>query len=678
MLRRTDDEQVLEVWTENGRQLQRRILLDAKLHGKVIDNAGGFGRPRWNPQESAIVFAAERKPPSTASFFEASKSSNDDDKNKKIVGGQFTLGLGKTESWGEQYSKQSALLDLFIVSIETGKVVKVENVPGSPSESGLDGFSLGDAVWTPDGQSIVYVGWDAGGGGSMPRRLGLVFCQQRPSKIYCSPVSRLMQRLGDEENQDDDAKDAGYAELTQSLRVARSPRFSPSSEGKSLLVYLAATNSFDTHNGCFGLHSMEWTDGQFNSDRVIVDQVADPVDRLAPCEDEVAGLPFPGLFTQSAGRFLSAEYLLTNTQWGSCQKVVLIRLSDGKISLVKVHTEISSDTLLCLSPAGAAIIGTQLPNKPLSLVSMPSTDLLLGSSNRGDVIASFHPLSSTRFSAVSKAPLFDFSVSVAPLANTPEVDGVASTLVVQNVIMIPDKERFPNPPLIVTPHGGPHSASSTIFFHSLAYLCGYGGYAILMVNYRGSTGFGQASIEALPTRIGDMDVKDVVAATEAIRKSGLVDPNRVGICGGSHGGFLTAHCTSRYPSLFKAAATRNPVVNIASMVTATDIPDWCYVEALGEYDWTQYRPPTANELETMWKCSPVRHVSQVKSPTLLALGLSDLRVPPSQGLEWYHSLRSMGVPVKLLTYPDDDHAIAGVVTEADHWVNVKRWFDEHL
>jgi acylaminoacyl-peptidase len=115
------------------------------------------------------------------------------------------------------------------------------------------------------------------------------------------------------------------------------------------------------------------------------------------------------------------------------------------------------------------------------------------------------------------------------------------------------------------------------------------------------------------------------------------------------------------------------------MVTSTDIPDWCYYEALAEpYHWNEYRPPNEAELVAMYRCSPVRHIRAVKTPTLIALGLSDLRVPPSQGKEWYFSLRSKGIPTKLLTYDDDDHAIGGVASEADHWINIKQWFDNYL
>jgi len=162
--------------------------------------------------------------------------------------------------------------------------------------------------------------------------------------------------------------------------------------------------------------------------------------------------------------------------------------------------------------------------------------------------------------------------------------------------------------------------------------------------------------------------------------SGWVDPDRIGICGGSHGGFLTGHCIGQFPDLFKAAAMRNPVSNIASMLSSTDIPDWCFVEALGSgyYNWKEYRTASREELDIMWEASPIKHAMAVETPTLIALGLEDKRVPPSQGREYYHVLRANGVKTKLLTYDKDDHAIDNVDSESDLWINIKQWFDRHL
>jgi len=160
---------------------------------------------------------------------------------------------------------------------------------------------------------------------------------------------------------------------------------------------------------------------------------------------------------------------------------------------------------------------------------------------------------------------------------------------------------------------------------------------------------------------------------------GLVDSKRLAICGGSHGGFLTGHCLGQYPDLFKAACMRNPVTNIASMITSTDIPDWCVIETcgLGTYDWSEFTGPSADQLAEMYSKSPIAHVKNVKTPTLIALGAKDLRVPPCQGLEYYHILRR-NVPTKLLLYDDCDHPIGAVGSKADNWINIKRWFDDHV
>lgn len=88
--------------------------------------------------------------------------------------------------------------------------------------------------------------------------------------------------------------------------------------------------------------------------------------------------------------------------------------------------------------------------------------------------------------------------------------------------------------------------------------------------------------------------------------------------------------------------------------------------------------PSKEELDVMWDKSPIAHFQHVKAPTLMALGMKDKRVPPSQGIEYYHALRAKGVPTKLLVYDDCDHAIDLVISEADHWINIKQWFDQHL
>jgi acylaminoacyl-peptidase len=137
----------------------------------------------------------------------------------------------------------------------------------------------------------------------------------------------------------------------------------------------------------------------------------------------------------------------------------------------------------------------------------------------------------------------------------------------------------PLPPLVVVPHGGPHAVTITTYFHSYAFLSISYGFALLHVNYRGSTGFGSASLASLagttvvgrlaspaatnlpprPTHraghIGAQDVSDVIDATQLVLsiEPRVVDEKRVGIVGGSHGGFLAAHMIGQYPGKVGAA-----------------------------------------------------------------------------------------------------------------------------
>ena len=284
-------------------------------------------------------------------------------------------------------------------------------------------------------------------------------------------------------------------------------------------------------------------------------------------------------------------------------------------------------------------------------------------------------------------------------------------------------------PLIVVPHGGPHASFATDYMHPYAWLAAACGWAVLLVNYRGSMGCGEAATSSLPGHIGDHDVSDVhVATLTALQLGGnssssggvvtvdvlgqaslpvRLDADRVVVAGGSHGGFLAAHMIGAHPDVFNAAVLRNPVINVAAMLTATDIPDWCvreraaevcvpsvlvdapprvafpaliffrcWVEGMGVGAYGPYSTPTASSspdptapggapqataqavstgvptaeaVARMYAASPIAHVAagRVTAPTLILLGLKDKRVPPSQGIEYFHALKGAGLATRL-------------------------------
>ena len=160
----------------------------------------------------------------------------------------------------------------------------------------------------------------------------------------------------------------------------------------------------------------------------------------------------------------------------------------------------------------------------------------------------------------------------------------------------------------------------------------------------------------------------------------IVDPDRVCVVGGSHGGFLSAHLIGQFPKLFRAAALRNPVTNIPAMFTGTDIPDWCYVETAGAetYDFDTFRVPSMADLQRAYHRSPISYIENVETPTILLLGGKDRRVPSSQGIEYYHALVARKVPAKMLYFPDDVHALDKPCSEAEQWVATAEFISYYL
>jgi acylaminoacyl-peptidase len=722
---------VLEIWDNYGMTLTHRIELSQNLHRNIVcGNNGVFGMPSWNVAETLLIYVAEEASIVTKSFFDgkAYNSAMIDKKNHPtVVGGQHVMGIGKAEHHGEKYAQQSPHHGLFCVNVQTGKVGKIENVPDPKT------ITLGQPVFYPrtEGknstveESIVYTGWGSkiSGIASPTRRLGLVYCQQRPSQLYYSNISNLVHRLSKgttklQKVDIDSALDPPYIALTTDMKISFSPRFAlinDSSNTSCNLVFLTSQHGFETHSGCFALGKIDLsTVADVHSSKtalqvtdIIVEEIWDPCikgNHGNKYYGTVAGMHFPGLFLQQLppSCFISPEYLVTTTQWGSCQKIVCISVITGCVHLIEIKNNChphSSDEILCCN-SEVIVVSVATPGMPATVhylnvdqilqeITMKQQPIHVYSTN----IGTFSPIASSKIvsnadKVVRPSSEFNFEIKEVPAE---VVDGVTCSHGIQSILILPRKAKDTVktktsevlPPMIVIPHGGPHSAAVTKFVASYSFLCGYGGYAVLLVNYRGSTGFGQASIQSLPTKIGTLDVQDVITATNNICSSGLVDSNRIGICGGSHGGFLTAHLTGKYPTMFRAAVMRNPVVNLPAMVTSTDIPDWCHVEACGTYNFDTYKPATLNEIQAFYEVSPIQYAQNVQTPTLIALGLKDLRVPPSQGLEWYHALRSCTLtsprpPTKLLLYENDDHAIDGVASEADHWVHIKQWFDQYL
>lgn len=222
-------------------------------------------------------------------------------------------------------------------------------------------------------------------------------------------------------------------------------------------------------------------------------------------------------------------------------------------------------------------------------------------------------------------------------------------------------------PLILQIHGGPYGRFSDAF-NSRNQIWAANGYAVLMPNPRGSTGYGNKFTTANLNDWGGKDFQDIMAGVDAVIAKGVADADKLVVMGGSYGGFMT-FWTVTQTDRFKAAIGHAAISDWYSFHGQSDIP------GLMEYGF-KGQPWTAAENYRKW--SPMTYVHRVKTPLLITHGERDLRVNIQQGEQFYRALKKRGVEVVFLRYPREGHGIQ----EPNHVIDLTRrqleWFDSHL
>jgi dienelactone hydrolase len=201
------------------------------------------------------------------------------------------------------------------------------------------------------------------------------------------------------------------------------------------------------------------------------------------------------------------------------------------------------------------------------------------------------------------------------------------------------------PPLVVTSHGGPTSMSTNSLKLSVQYWTSRG-FAVLDVNYGGSTGYGRAYMELLKGQWGIVDVEDCVAGARWVAQRGFVDGDRMAIRGGSASGFTTL-CALTFHRVFKAGASHFGVSDLAGLDADTHKFESRYTSDL-------VAPPPQRE-QLYRERSPILHTDKLSCPMIFFQGLDDKVVPPAQSESMVQALRSRGIPVAYLAFEGEGH-----------------------
>jgi len=228
-------------------------------------------------------------------------------------------------------------------------------------------------------------------------------------------------------------------------------------------------------------------------------------------------------------------------------------------------------------------------------------------------------------------------------------------------------------PLIVQPHGGPEGADPNGWsgtYSRWGQMLAGAGYLTLYPNYRGSIGRGVAFSKADHRDLMGAEFQDMLDGIDHLVAQGLADPDRVGIGGGSYGGYTSAWATTYASDRFKAAI---PWMGISNWISMTGTSDIFLENSTVHWAIVMY-----DNYEKYWERSPLRYIDRAKTPTLIIHGAADPRVPPSQSLELYTALKWKGVPVEYVTYPREGHGVGERAHQEDFMKRVLAFFDRHV
>lgn len=271
----------------------------------------------------------------------------------------------------------------------------------------------------------------------------------------------------------------------------------------------------------------------------------------------------------------------------------------------------------------------------------------------------------------SNAWLDDITLGQQEVVRYPARDG----LEIEGLLIRPvDEEEGTRYPLVLVVHGGPES------HYENSWLTGYSrpgqvlagkGFAVFYPNYRASTGRGVAFSKMNHKDPAGKEFDDLVDGVDHLIDMGLVDKDRVGITGGSYGGYATAWGSTYYSERFAAGVMSVGIADKLMSLGTSEIPTELYLVHMLEWPWDNW--------DKYRERSPIYHVEKARTPLLILHGEQDTRVDPGNSFMLYRFLKILGnVPVRLILYPDEGHGNRKAASRYDFSARLVRWMEHYL
>ena len=230
-------------------------------------------------------------------------------------------------------------------------------------------------------------------------------------------------------------------------------------------------------------------------------------------------------------------------------------------------------------------------------------------------------------------------------------------------------------PLVLVVHGGPWAQDDWGYDPEAQFLANRG-YAVLQVNFRGSSGYGRRHITAAIGQLAGTMHDDLIDAVDWAVKQGYADPTRIGIYGGSYGGYATLVGVTFTPDVFAAAVDYCGISNLANFMRT--LPP--FVKPMMAANWYAYvgDPDDPEQLADMLARSPIAKVDQIRTPLMVAQGANDVRVVKEEADNIVEALQSRGVPVEYLVADDEGHGFSNPENRIRLYRAMEKHFGEHL
>ncbi|PKV50398.1 dipeptidyl aminopeptidase/acylaminoacyl peptidase [Aquimarina sp. MAR_2010_214] len=228
-------------------------------------------------------------------------------------------------------------------------------------------------------------------------------------------------------------------------------------------------------------------------------------------------------------------------------------------------------------------------------------------------------------------------------------------------------------PALVWVHGGPGGQSRQGFSSVIQYLVNHG-YAVLAVNNRGSSGYGKTFFKMDDRNHGDKDLKDCVAGKDWLAKQDIVDADKIGIIGGSYGGYMTMAALTYTPEEFKVGVNIFGVTNW--LRTLKSIPPWW--ESFKEALYTEMGDPNTADSVRLRQISPLFHTEKVTKPLIVLQGAKDPRVLKVESDEIVEGVKKSGVPVEYVLFEDEGHGFVKKENQIEAYGRILKFLDKYL